>query len=346
MRIMLIYADILMDDEKLLDISWETIFKIFVGLICFYLIYSIRNILVWFIFAIIISILLEPLIEFLVKRKIPKMVAVIFVYFLIFFFLSLLIYFTIPLLTSEIREFVKILPQYFEKISPPLKALGFKALENIQTFTDLISKNLEKMAQSIFNAIAAIFGGVLATLTIFSFSIFLSLEEKPIEKILHLIFPKKYEKTLLEIWARCKNQVSNWFLSRILGCFFIGILSYFSFFIFDVKYPMFLAILAGTLDFLPIVGPISTGIIIFLVTILTNFWKAIFVLLAFILILQIENNIVLPALTKRFVGLPPVLVLFALAVGGILWGFWGAILAIPFFGILFEFVKEFFQSRK
>jgi predicted PurR-regulated permease PerM len=202
------------------------------------------------------------------------------------------------------------------------------------------------MAQSIFNAIAAIFGGVLATLTIFSFSIFLSLEEKPIEKTLHLIFPKKYEETLLEIWARCKNQVSNWFLSRILGCFFIGILSYLSFFIFDVKYPMFLAILAGTLDFLPIVGPISTGIIIFLVTILTNFWKAIFVLLAFILILQIENNIVLPALTKRFVGLPPVLVSFALAVGGILWGFWGAILAIPFFGILFEFVKEFFQNRK
>jgi predicted PurR-regulated permease PerM len=335
-----------MNGEKVLDISWEIIFKIFVALVCFYLIYSIRNILVWFIFAIIISILVEPLIDFLTKKRIPKFISVIFVYFVIFFLLSLFIYFTVPLLTSEIREFVKILPQYFEKISPPLKALGFKALENVQALTDLISRNLEKMAQTIFNAIAAIFGGVLATLTIFSFSIFLSLEEKPIEKTLHLIFPKKYEETLLEIWARCKNQVSGWFLSRILGCFFVGILSYISFFIFDIKYPLILAILAGILDFLPIVGPILTGGIIFLVVILTNFWKAIFVLLAFILIQQIENNILLPALTKKFVGLPPVIVLFALAVGGILWGFWGAILAIPFFGILFEFLKEFFQSKK
>jgi len=335
-----------MNSDRILDISWETIFKIFVALVCFYLIYSIRNILVWFIFAIIISILLEPLINFLMKRRIPKFIAVIFVYFVIFFLFSLFFYFTNPLLSTEVREFVKILPQYFEKISPPLKALGFQALETIQAFTDLISKNLEKMAQTIFNAIAAIFGGVLATFTIFSFSIFLSLGEKPIERTLHLIFPKKYEETLLEIWARCKNQVSGWFFSRILGCFFVGILSYISFFIFDIKYPLVLAILAGILDFLPIVGPILTGAIIFLVVVLTNFWKAIFVLLAFILIQQIENNILLPALAKRFVGLPPVIVLFALAVGGILWGFWGAILAIPFFGILFEFAKEFFQSKK
>ena len=118
-----------MSEEKILDISWETIFKIFVALVCFYLIYSIRNILVWFIFAIIISILLEPLINFLMKRRIPKFIAVIFVYFIIFFLLSLFIYFTIPLLSSEIREFVKILPQYFEKISPPLKLSVFRLLK-------------------------------------------------------------------------------------------------------------------------------------------------------------------------------------------------------------------------
>lgn len=335
-----------MNQDHTLDISWETIFKLFITATIFYLLYLIRNIIIWFVFAVIISILLEPLIDFLTKRKIPKLISVILVYFFIFGLISLLIYFTTPIFTSEIREFIKILPQYFEKISPPLEALGIRALENIQAFTDLISKNLEKMAETIFNAVAAIFGGVLATFTIFSISLFLSLEEKPIERALRVIFPQKYEATLLDIWSRCKSQVSGWFLSRILGCLFVGIFSYLAFFIFNVKYPFALSILAGVLNFLPIVGPVLTGVIIFVIVYLTDFWKAIFVLIVFILIQQIENNIILPVLTKKFVGLPPVIVLLALAIGGILWGFWGAILAIPFFGILFEFAKEFLERRK
>jgi len=335
-----------MTNEKLLDISWETILKLFVALVCFYILYLVRNIIVWFIFAIIISVLVEPLIEFLTRRRIPKLVSVILVYFIIFGLISFSVYSTVPIFTSEVREFVKILPQYFEKISPPLKGLGFRAFEDIQEFTDLISKNLERMAETIFSAISAIFGGILATFTIFALSLFLSLEEKPIEKAFRLIFPKKYEITLFDIWARCRKRISGWFLSRILGCLFVGVLSYIALFLFGVKYPFFLAIFAGVSDFLPIIGPVFTGAIIFLIVSLTNFWKAIFILVTFILIQQIENQIFLPAISKKFIGLPPVMVLLSLIIGGILWGFWGAILAVPFFGILFEFAKEFLEERK
>ncbi|MBZ9578465.1 AI-2E family transporter [Patescibacteria group bacterium] len=335
-----------MNNEKLLDISWETIFKILFAVICLYFLYLIRNVLIWFIFAVIISVLFEPLIDFLTKRKIPRLISVVFVYFIIFGLIALSIYFTVSIFTSEIRQFTKALPQYFEKISPPFKALGLRAFENIEEFTDLLSKNLERMADTVFSAIAAIFGGILATLSIFSISLFLSLEEKPIQKALSLIFPKKYEASLLDLWSRCKIRVSGWFLSRIFGCLFVGISSFVAFSLFNTKYPFSLGILAGILNFVPIVGPIITGIIIFVIVCLDNFFQAIFVLIVFILIQQIENNILLPALTKKFIGLPPVVVLLALTVGGILWGIWGAILAIPFFGIVFEFFKEFLQKRK
>lgn len=335
-----------MNDGKILDISWETIFKILIAVVILYLFYLIRNVLVWFIFAVIISVLFEPLIDFLTKRKIPRFISVILVYFIIFGLIAFLIYSTAPILTSEIQEFVKILPQYFERVALPLRALGFRAFENIEEFTSLLNETLGRMAATIFSAIAAIFGGILATFSIFSISLFLSLEERPIEKTLSLAFPKKYEDFLLNLWARCKTRVSGWFLSRILGCVFVGVLSYISFLLFNIEYPLSLGILAGILNFLPIVGPVITGVIIFLVTFLENFWQAVFVLIVFVLIQQVENNIVLPALTKKFVGLPPVIVLLALTVGGILWGIWGALLAIPFFGILFEFLKEFLQKRK
>jgi len=331
---------------KSLDISWESIFKIFLGVILLYFIYLIRNILIWFIFAVIISVLFEPIIDFLTKKRVPRLVSVIVVYVIIFALISTLFYFTVPIFVSEIRAFVKSLPQYFEKIAPPLRALGLKAFENIEGFTELIGRSLEQTASTIFSALAAIFGGILATFSIFSFSLFLSLEEKPIEKALSLLFPRKYEAFLIDLWLRCKTRVSGWFLTRILGCIFVGVFSYLALSIFNTRYPFSIGILAGALNFVPIIGPVITGVIIFALVSLDSFLRATFVLIAFILVQQIENNILLPALTKKFVGLPPVAVLLALSMGGILWGFWGAILAIPLFGILFEFFKEFLQKRK
>jgi predicted PurR-regulated permease PerM len=67
---------------------------------------------------------------------------------------------------------------------------------------------------------------------------------------------------------------------------------------------------------------------------------------AFTLIQQIENSILTPILTKKFVGLSPALVLLSLAIGGKLWGLLGAILAVPLAGILFEFLKDFLNKKR
>ena len=64
------------------------------------------------------------------------------------------------------------------------------------------------------------------------------------------------------------------------------------------------------------------------------------------LIQQIEGNILTPLLTRKLIGLSPVVVLIALAIGGELWGMVGAILAIPIAGILFEFLRDFLKKRK
>ena len=116
--------------------------------------------------------------------------------------------------------------------------------------------------------------------------------------------------------------------------------------IFNVPYPMSLGLLSGDLNFIPIVGPLLTGILIGNVVALDSVLKAGFVILSLILIQQIENNILTPLLTTRFIGLPPALVLIALAIGGQLWGVMGAILAIPLAGIIFEFLKDFLKKRK
>ncbi|GAI22792.1 unnamed protein product, partial [marine sediment metagenome] len=198
----------------------------------------------------------------------------------------------------------------------------------------------------IFSVLFTIFGGVFTTLFVIITAIFLSLEEKTIEKALILLFPKKYEAQVLDVWTRCQKKVSGWFGARILACLFVGVVSYVAFLLFNVKYPFTLALFAGVFNFIPYVGPLLTGIVLFLIIFPTEAFKAIFVLVAFALIQQIENSILSPILMKKFVGLPPALVLISLVVGGKLWGLLGAILAVPLSGILFEFLREFLRKRK
>ena len=332
--------------ERILDISWRTILKISVAVFCFYIIYSIKDILIWFVFALIISVLFNPAIDFLERKRIPRILGVVLIYVGTFGIFSILIYSVMPLFTSEVRTFLDSLPQYFEKISPSLRGLGFQAFENIETFLKTFGKTLEGMADNVFNVLFNIFGGVFSALFVIVTAVFLSLERKPVERTLILLFPKKYEASVMNVWEKCQNKVSGWFGARLLACLFVGIVSYITFLLFKVEYSFTLALFAGVFNFIPYVGPLLTGIILFLIVFPTAILKGIFVVIAFTLIQQIENHILTPVLMKKFVGLPPVLVLVSLVVGGKLWGLLGAILAVPLFGILFEFLKEFLEKRK
>lgn len=335
-----------MNGNRVLDISWGTIFKIATIAILFYIIYLVRDVLILSIFALIISILFNPIIDFIQKRRIPRVVAVITVYIGVFGIISLLLYSLASLFIVEIQAFSQFFPEYFEKISPPLKSLGLKAFEDIESFIEFLNKSVETIAASFLGAVSAIFGGIFATIYVVTIAIFLSLEEKGVEKTLAILFPKKYEAYVLNLWGRCQQRVSGWFLSRILASIFVGAVSYFTFLILNIKYPLTLGLVAGALNFIPVVGPIVTAFLILVFISLDSVLKAVFAVVAFTLIQQIENNILTPVLTKRFVNISPVIVLISLVVGGKLLGILGAILAIPLAGILSEFLKDFLAKRR
>ena len=333
-------------NEKILDISWKTIIKISLAVVVFYIFYSVKDIFVWFIFALIISVLLNPAIDFLQRKRIPRTISALSVYFSIFGSLSFLIWLIIPLLVSETNQFLQAFPQYFEKVSPLLKGLGLEAFRNIESFVNSLVVALDSMKASILNVVFAIFGGIFSTIFVVTAAIFLSLEEKVVEKTLLLVFPKRYENLALNLWLKSQKKVAGWFGARLLACLFVGLASGIVFIIFNVKYPYVLALFAGVFNFVPFIGPFLTGIVLFLLIFPAEALKALFVLIVFVLIQQVENNILSPILMKKIVNIPPVLVLVSLVVGAKLWGFLGSLLIIPLAGILFEFTKDFLQKRK
>jgi len=335
-----------MNQEKILDISWETILKIGIAILIFYILFLIRDLIVWFIFALIISLLFDPVIDFLQRKKVPRVLGSALVYLLVFGIFGLLIYAVAPGFVSEIQKFMQNFPQYFERIAPVLKNLKIPAFADLESFTGVLQNTLAKAGENFFNALSVIFGGISATIFVISAAFFLSLEERGIERVLAALSPRKYEAYVADLWAKCQKKVSGWFVSRILSSLFVGVVSFLVFKLFKIDFSFSLGFLAGITNFIPIIGPIVAGVVIFAMVAMTSLSKAIFVLLAFTILQQIEGNIISPILSRKFIGLPPVLVLISLAVGGKLWGIMGAILVIPLVGIIYEFLRDFLKKKK
>ncbi|MEK7503700.1 MAG: AI-2E family transporter [Patescibacteria group bacterium] len=334
------------NQSRVLDISWETILKMAVAFLTFYLIYLIRDILIWVIFGLIISVLFNPAVDFLQKKRFPRVLATVLIYVSLFITIGFLVYSIAPIFVAEIQQFSQFFPEYFDKLSTPLRGLGIEAFKNIDAFTKIFEQELIKASSNIFSAVGAIFGGIMSAVTIFTIALFLSLEEKGLDRVIGSLVPKKYEAFALSHWARSQKKVSGWFGSRILCCLFVGVTTYVTCYALNIKYAVSFGLLSGFLNAIPIIGPVIVAVAVAILVAATSWTKAVFFVITFIIIQQIEGNILSPVLTKKFVGLPPVLVLVSLMIGAKLWGLMGALLAIPLAGILFEFLRDFLKKRK
>ena len=327
---------------KALDISTNAILKIAVSILLFYFLFQIREILLWICFAFVLSIIFEKPIKIL-SKKFPLIFSALIVYLSFLFLLAFLIYFLSLPVFEELQNFVRFFPQFFEKISPHLKTLGIISFETFQELTQNFQTWLFKASKNLLSAISAVFGGIFATFSIFSLAFFISIEKGGIEKLIGSLFGTKRD-FFLQIWQETKEKISSWFGARVLICFVVGLLTFVSLLALKVNYPFSLSILAGILNFIPILGPLLASLVLFLVALSDSLAKAIFVLVLFLLIQAIDAYVLSPIFAGKIVGLPPFLIMISLLVGGKIMGLAGAILAVPLAGIFFKVLKELYKE--
>ena len=333
--------------EQTLEISWRTIIKVAVAGFLFYLLFLIRQIVIWFFFALVVALLLEPAIRFLRWLKFPRILAAVVVYLAILALLGVMIYLMTPLLITEIRQLISRIPEYFQAINPVLKSLGIDVAQNFQDFMANLLTNAQESSKSILNAITVFFGGLASAGFIVSLAFFISLEEQGPQKAIALFVPQKYEQSVLAMFERSQFKVSGWFGVRLLACLFVGVLSFVALLLLGVNYAFILSLLFGLLTFIPFIGPTIAIVLAMGFTAISQSWLvALYVGIILTVINEIENKVVTPLLSKKFLDLPPVLVLLALVVGATIFGFLGMLFIIPITGIIYEFLKEFLGAKK
>lgn len=337
-------------DIHQLNITTTSLIKFFALLLIFLLIYLLSDIFVALFFAIIVASAIEPAILWM-EKKIPRILAVILIYLLGAFFFATFVYLVVPQLFEEVKSLnytYAVLKEQIilglERVST-LPFLSFFA-QGLEGLIQGSSEYLEKVQGGLVEFVSIVFGGLYTFILIIIFSFYLAAQKGGITDFLRLVTPLRYEEYGLDLWGRSQKKLGRWLRTQLLLGAIVGILIFFGLMMLGMENAFIFATIAAVFEIIPVVGPVLAAVPAVLTALLISPLYGVAVAGLYFLVQQLESNVVIPVVMRRAVGLSPLVVLIALAVGAKLGGILGILLAVPVTVIAAEFINDWDKKKR
>jgi len=333
-----------MEKEKVyLEISWGTLWKIFIFLTLIAAFYYFRFIVLAFFAAIVIASALEPFINFFEKRGVPRILSILIIILFLILFFGTITYFIFPIFSAQLSDFLErfneIIFVFLNLKSPPSfitnltsgfeKVLGFFAL-NEASLREVISK---------------IFPNLLLAVATIIISLLLMVEKDGVERFIKAALSTSYERSALHIFYGFKVKIRRWILTQLMMSLLVGFMTGGGLWLLGVKASLLLGFLAAVFEIVPVIGPVFVGFLAFLIALSNSFILGIYTVLLFIFIQQFESHVLIPLVFGRTMNIHPVIIILAILAGSQIAGFLGFILAVPF-AILIQEIFAYFTAKK
>ncbi len=329
-----------------INISTSTILRVIFIILCLVFLFAIRDILVLLFFAVIIASAVDLPTRFFDKLKIPRILSVLVIYLIFIGLVIGLLMLFIPSLAREIKDFSNEFPGYADSLYQKIQRIQDgslkyqKIVDEIQKILGNIGETLRESAGNILSKTLGIFGGLASALLVLVISFYLAVQKEGIQNLLRGITPKKHETYVLNLWARAQKKMGHWFQGQLFLALVVGVMVYIGLSILHIRFAFLLAIIAGILELVPYIGPVLSAVPAVILAFFQAPVLAVWVLVVYIVVQQLENNLLVPLIMKKVVGLNPVAVIIALLIGGKLLGILGIILAVPAAAVLAEFFRD------
>ena len=266
----------------------------------------------------------------------------------------------IPELSTTLKLLRHNLPQYFEKTKDWLEeilaswqfqdavawveALEFDWNRIFNTITDMIQASLGGIFNSTVSMVSSIFSGVITFILSMVFAVYMLMEKevlrKQLTKVLYAYATPQHSKTTLEILALTQKTFSSFIAGQVLEALILGILFLITMLIFRFPYALVISLFIGFASIIPVFGAFVGLFIGFFLILLVNPIQAFWFNLLFLVIQQIEGNIIYPKVMSTRIGLPSIWVLLAVTLGGSLLGVWGILLFIPLSSVFYTLLRR------
>jgi len=176
-------------------------------------------------------------------------------------------------------------------------------------------------------------------------SFYLTISRDGVEKFLRALLPESAESRVIQIYKKTRKKIGRWFQAQLMLSLVVGSAVFIGLWIIGVEQNLVLAVIAAAFELVPVVGPIFAGALAVAVVAGESLRLGLYVLLLFIAIQQIENQLLVPLVMKKAVGINPVIILVALLGGAQVAGVIGMLVAIPTAVFLQEILNDWVEVK-
>src|SRR5215203_2044608 len=326
----------------------------------FFLLWQVRTFIGWFVIALFLAAVLNPAVNWLQRRHrlIKRPIAIGLIYLGLVVALLFVVGIFLPLLVDQINGLTKFVNTAAQAPEGPTEYIKGLAKQNglgglLQRFDAQLAdlrKQLGEVVGNLFSATgqiaisAASFLAALATVLTLTFFLILG-SERYVDAGVGL-FAERHQPLVRRILGQAAGAISGYVTGNLAISFICGITTFVVLLLLGMPYAAPLALLVAVLDLVPLVGATLGGVLLVIVGLFVEPWKAL-VLLAFVLVYQqVESNLLQPLVYSQAVQLNGLVILIALLVGGQLLGIPGALLAIPVAEIIRILITELRDYRR
>jgi len=303
-----------------------------------------------FIVSFVIAYLLSPTVSLIERRGVSRFLAISIIYLIFLIIVYLIVTGFLPPLLDDLQDLSRKLPKYMEGFQNYLNEVqeDYQRFNLPLTIRHIIDENLENLADFMvsklekgYSFVLSFFDRLIMLFLVPLLTFYFLYDEKQLKNKIVDLFPRRYKRGFLKIIREIDCQLGAFARGIIIISIIVGVLSYFTFLLLGLDFPLVLGIIAGVTNLIPYLGPFLGAIPAILVASLLSPSVAIKVIIIIIIIQQLESQLMSPLILGRALQFHPLAIILSLLLGGKLFGFIGLLFAVPVALILRILVKHF-----
>jgi predicted PurR-regulated permease PerM len=310
---------------------------------CFYLLFRFYEVVFILFIAVVIGTVLRPVAHFLTRRGFSRMASVILLYLAILIFVAGFLWLLFPLIFKQGATMMAEVPVFYQSLrtwlseshSELFNRLGSYLPSSLPTITsiagDQSAMSSAEMAVGYVSVAARV---IFTTIVILALTLYWTLDGPRIIRSLLLLIPQERRESTSELITAMEASIGYFMVGQGLLCLAIGVMSFVAYLLIGLPNAFVLAIAAGLLEAVPMIGPVLGAVPSGLVALSISTNKFILVIIAATVIQQTENTLLVPRIMRRTVGVNPFVTLLAIFAFSSLFGMAGALMAIPMAAVI------------
>lgn len=335
---------------KSIAISSGTMFRVLIIAAVAAFLYLIRDVVAMTLVAIFLATLIDPFADIFTRWKIPRALAVLVVYVLGLAFISLVVLLIVPPLLTELSELATALSPFIADANGWLQVDAFLAGSWSSNIGEIVSSIRDSGIAGALPKVAAFgssaFDVMLSVGVALILAFYFVVEKNEIIRGIGIIAPPEYQPFVMHIAGKTREQMGIWLRGQLALMGSIFVLIYGALMILGIPYALVLALLAGLLEIIPFVGPMVSAIPAIVLALAVSPIHALFTAGAYLVIQQIEGNILVPKIMQKVAGINPIVSVLAVLIGWRVGGIVGAVLSIPLAMAIMVFTHDVFHPKE